>query len=471
MDESQFTVIDVVKLKSIVNHRLSFQFPLNYDDEKDDRTITVVVNVTQKGNNSQFSIPLGSKLICYLQGGPGFGCSVPLSFDSITKELLDRNYIIVYLDQRGTGLSTPIDSRTIEKLPKESKYKDQNIFSFRSPEMLTLESKFKLILNFRANSIIKDAEKVREALIGENKWSLLGQSYGGFCSFTYLSYYPQSLREVLITGGVPPIGFHPDDVYKSTYQRTAERNKHYFDKYPADSARLRGIYSYLFGRDLSLPNGGFLSVERFQQLGILLGASGGTDNLHQIVVAVDHELKLFGEITYNTLSNIQNQSSFDTNVIYALFQEAIYCEGEMMSNWSADRLRYSPENHYFCYKKDRDITYFTGEMVYKSMFDDYSELRPFKSLAYSLHSKKNWEKLYDEDTLSKIRFSEVPIVAATYVNDQYVDFGLTKSVKNKIFGLNNLRQYITSEFFHNGLRADPAKVIGSLMDLLDCEID
>jgi len=44
----------------------------------------------------------------------------------------------------------------------------------------------------RADSIVRDAEAVRKAVLGDgNKWSVvLGQSFGGFCLLTYLSYFP-----------------------------------------------------------------------------------------------------------------------------------------------------------------------------------------------------------------------------------------------------------------------------------------
>ena len=119
----------------------------------------------------------------------------------------------------------------------------------------------------------------------------------------------------------------------------------------------------------------------------------------------------------------------------------------------------------------KEPLYFTGEMVYKSMFDDYTELRPFKLVADSLHNRKRWTQLYDVDKLKLIKWKDVPIVAASYFYDQYVDFDTTMKVKRSIFGFENLRQYITSEFFHDGIRADSTKVLGSLFDLLATEID
>lgn len=465
----QYKIIDVVKVKDIINHRLLFQLPLAYGG-KNDQTIAVVANITQKydesshgkGKNQLFTN--NPKLICYLQGGPGMACEVPLSNSSKTKVLLDKGYTIVYLDQRGTGLSTPLEVGTFKALIGEIQENET--------DQDYTNRQLEFILNFRADSIVEDAESIRKSLIGDEKWSLIGQSYGGFVSFTYLSKYPSSIREVLITGGVPPIGFNADDVYKATYERTRERNIHYYDKYPNDIEKVKNICNYLSKNRTALPNGGILSVERFQQLGLTFGALGATDSIHQLVFKFDYDLHLFGKPTYSTLTNLQNQTGFDTNIIYALFQEAIYCDGKSQSNWSADRLRYNEGNENFVYSENSNKIYFTGEMVYKSMWDDYFELKPFKSLAIALHENSQWTKLYDVEALSKITFDKIPIVAATYVYDQYVDFDLTRLVKKNVFrGNGNLRQYITSEFFHNGLRSDPEKVIGSLIDLLSCEID
>lgn len=463
----EYKVIDVVRVKDIINHRLLFQLPLSYA-QKNGPTIAIVANITQKFDQTIHSkdqiLPTNPKLICYLQGGPGFPCEVPLDNSSKTKVLLDKGYTIVYLDQRGTGLSTPIEVGTIGKLAGE---REQN-----ESKQDYVNRQLQFILNFRADSIVQDAESIRTSLIGDEKWSLLGQSYGGFCCFSYLSKFPASLREVLVTGGVPPIGFGADDVYQATYERTKERNVHYYDKYPGDVSKVVNICDYLSKHESKLPNGGVLSVERFQQLGISFGGLGGTDGLHQLVFKFDYDLQLFGQPTYSTLNNLQNQTGFDTNIIYALFQEAIYCDGKSQSNWSADRLRYTKGNEDFVFQENSQKIFFTGEMVYKSMWDDYAELKPLKDLALALHENTQWSQLYDAETLSKITFDQVPIVAATYVYDQYVDFDLTRTVKKNVFkGNGNLKQYITSEFFHNGLRSDPEKVIGSLLDLLNCEID
>ena len=56
----------------------------------------------------------------------------------------------------------------------------------------------------RADAIVRDAERIRQEL-GVERWSVLGQSFGGFCACTYLSIAPGGLREAFFTGGLPPI--------------------------------------------------------------------------------------------------------------------------------------------------------------------------------------------------------------------------------------------------------------------------
>ena len=45
---------------------------------------------------------------------------------------------------------------------------------------------------FRADSIVRDCEAIRSCLTADypmdrRKWSVIGQSFGGFCAVTYLS--------------------------------------------------------------------------------------------------------------------------------------------------------------------------------------------------------------------------------------------------------------------------------------------
>lgn len=479
--KSPYKIIDAFVTDGFLNQRIELKVPLDYSSPNAD-LICVVANVTQKYNksihglewNSKVIFPNPAKPIAYCQGGPGFPCPVPLSNSSYTGYLIEKGYQIIYYDQRGTGLSNPLETESLleKETELEAKYGSEN------PNSSEIGLLAKYVLNFRADSIVRDMEAIRSALLGhDSKWLLLGQSYGGFCIFTYLSLAPSSVEAALITGGVPPIGQKPDRVYEQTYRRTTERNVHYYRKYPQDILRVKEIVKYLSQNKVTLPNGGTLSVDRFQLLGIRFGGTGGTDAIHQHVVALSESIRTMGRPSYSSLNSIQNESSFDTNVIYALFQEAIYCDGKKTgaSNWAADRLRYASENSNYVANSEilasEEPIYFTGEMVYKLMFEDYTELRPLKQLAYDLHRYTEWSRLYDTDILGAIKWEDVPVVAATYYYDQYVDFELTMEAKKVFKNNGNLRQYISSDHFHNGLRADTDKVLGSLFKLLESEID
>src|SRR3954464_12673202 len=150
--------------------------------------------------------------LLFLEGGPGFEAPRPTRHPS-GPAWLDRaldEFRVLMLDPRGTGRSPPV------RLSVAGSPRDQ-------AERLS---------HFRAASIVRDAEWIRRAL-GVERWSVLGQSFGGFCVTTYLSLAPEGLREALVTGGLPPVGRTADDAYRATYARTLERNRCYYERYPA----------------------------------------------------------------------------------------------------------------------------------------------------------------------------------------------------------------------------------------------
>jgi pimeloyl-ACP methyl ester carboxylesterase len=104
---------------------------------------------------------------------------------------------------------------------------------------------------FRADNIVRDAEAIRQEL-KIDRWSVLGQSYGGFCVVHYLSTAPQSLREAFITGGLPPVNHHTDDVYRATYPHVREKNQLYFERTPM-TCSVRDIVDYCSGTSSPAP--------------------------------------------------------------------------------------------------------------------------------------------------------------------------------------------------------------------------
>ena len=384
--------------------------PLNHESP-DGRTITVFTReVAAVGGEDR-------PYLVFLQGGPGYEATRPIlpPLGWVKRALED--YRILLLDQRGTGRSTPVGD-----IPGE-----------------TPEAQAEYLTHFRADSIVRDAELIRQELEVE-RWSVLGQSFGGFCAMTYLSYFPEGLKEVLITGGVSPIGRPVDDVYRATYARMAERNKDYFERYPEDRQRVQDITDTLETEDVRLPNGDRLTARRFLQVGSPLGMSDGPETVHHIL-----ELGLRSRAF---LHDIEPGLGFARNPLYATVHEACYADGGA-TRWSADRLL--PDEF-------RTERWFTGEHIFRWMWEDYGELRSHRAAAEIL-AEHEWPRLYDPDQLAR---NEVPVSATIYVDDPYVDRVFAEETARQIRGM---RPWITNEFLHNGLRAGGERLLGRLIDL------
>ncbi|KAF8911649.1 alpha/beta-hydrolase [Gymnopilus junonius] len=375
-------------------------------------------------------------------------CIVPSS-SGFPGELYTKGYQVIWLDQRGTGLSTPLSP---ESLPDNVKT-DEDIAQY--------------LKHFRADSIVKDAEFIRKSLLGnkekpeDRKWTLAGQSFGGFCVITYLSFFPEGVKEAFITGGLAPLVDQPDVVYEALAQQVIKRNEIYYKKYPQDIRRVRNILAHLESKPVALPNGGRLTPNRFLQLGTAFGAHGGIDAIHQIVFRASNDLVLMDKLSYKTLQNIENQQPFDGNPLYAILHEPLYCQGKA-ADWSAARTIQKYAEFSWQKMKAQAGTlpvYFTGEMIFPDMFDDYVNLRPWKGAAEILAKDTSWAHIYDLDQLAK---NEVKVSAATYFNDMYVDFGFAQQTASKI---KNTEQYITNQLVHDGIAEDPGDVMKKLFKL------
>jgi pimeloyl-ACP methyl ester carboxylesterase len=358
--------------------------------------------------------------LVFFQGGPGSESPRPLK--RIRETWLDRalcDYRVLLLDQRGTGRSTPVGALAGMSPQEQAEY----------------------LTHFRADSIVRDAELIRRELDVE-RWSVLGQSFGGFCVVNYLSQAPDALVEAFITGGLPPLDRHPDDVYRATYRRMLDRNRTYYERYPQDRGRVLAVIERLEAEDVRLPSGDRLSVRRFRQLGHLLGMSDGNEKLHYIV-----ELP-FGSPAF--LHDVEAAHMFARNPLYAVIHEACYASGHA-TRWSAERV-YPPGFR-------DDPTLLTGEHIFSWMLEDYGALRPLAEAARIL-AEHEWPPLYDAGRLAE---NDVSAAAAIYAEDPYVEREFSEATAAAIRGL---RPWLTNEFDHDGLRANGERVLGRLLDLV-----
>jgi pimeloyl-ACP methyl ester carboxylesterase len=356
-------------------------------------------------------------LLLYLEGGPGTEAPRPARHPT-SPGWLDRalqDFRVVLLDQRGTGRSTPVGAPALGGR--------------------TSQEQAAYPTHFRADSIVRDAEALRAAL-GSPPWSVLGQSFGGFTTLTYLSLAPEGLREALFAGGLPPLGRHPDEIYRATFARVQERCRRYYERYPEDRARV------VAAAELApvLASGDRLSHARLRQAGSLLGMSDGAEQLHGILElppgspAFAHDIEVLG---------------FARNPIYAILHEACYADGHA-TRWSAQRTL--PE----AYADDPALL--TGEHVFPWMFEELGALRPLREAA-ELLAEHPWPRLYDPEVLAR---NTVPAAAAIYADDLYVERAFSEETAAAVRGL---RPWLTSEHEHNGLRADGDRILGRLLDL------
>jgi pimeloyl-ACP methyl ester carboxylesterase len=370
----------------------------------------------------------GLPWLLFFQGGPGFASPRPLTESGWIKRAL-KQYRVLLLDQRGTGRSQPV---TLESLAQ-----------FPSPRAAA-----EYLKHFRADSIVRDAEWIRRALVGKTvPWSVLGQSFGGFCVTHYLSAAPEGLREAIITGGLPAVGHGVDDIYRATCRRVLEKNARYYERYPEDAERARAVMDWISRHDVRLPAGDRLTPRRFRQLGIHFGASDGFETIHYL---------LEEEPGWAFLRGVEHLQSFDTNPIYAILHEACYCE-HAASNWAAERvLAEFPD---FAAEAGRRVT-FTGEMIFPWMFAEYRRLAPLREIAEILARFDGWPALYDPAVLGA---NQVPCVAAIYYDDMYVERAYSEETAAMIRGA---KTWITNEYEHNALRADGERLLDRLLAML-----
>ncbi|KAJ5093848.1 Proline iminopeptidase [Penicillium angulare] len=419
---------------------LFFDVPVDYSKPQDD-TLRLFARSVSRFNKPVEPTKEESKQpwLVYLQGGPGFGCSAPQNYGWI-EPVLNKGYQVLFLDQRGTGLSSTLTAGTLARQGN----------AIQQAEYLK---------HFRADNIVRDCEAIRKCLTEEypedqRKWSVMGQSFGGFCAITYISKFPEGLREAFLTGGLPPLVDRPDPVYARTYEKVIERNQAYYEKYPEDAERVKTIMEHLDTNNVALPSG-WLTPPRFQQLGIMFG-------FHDIVLRAWNDLQIFGILTVPTLATIDSNGGMDKNIIYAILHEAIYCQGQS-SRWAADRQRSA--NPAFQITGSQPQIYFTGEMVFKDMLDSYTELSQLRDAAEALANTSDWPALYDEAQLAR---NEVPVYAASYIDDMYVHYDLASNTASKIKGI---KQFITNTMYHDALRSKSGEVMRQLFNLRDDSID
>ncbi|MCH8564905.1 alpha/beta hydrolase [Nesterenkonia sp. LB17] len=393
----------------------------------------VAAEASAQGRDHVESLPW----LLFLQGGPGGKGTRPAKLGGWMSEA-GAKFRILMLDQRGTGLSAPLTRHSLAA---------RGDAAAQAAHMR----------HFRADSIVKDAEAFRRAL-GLTSWSVLGQSFGGFATLSYLSFAPESLTRALITGGLAPLTGHADRVYRATYAKMRARNYEHFDRFPQDREILDAVFAHLRTHHVQLLDGSALTPARFQLVGMLLGGNARADSLHYLL-----EEAFTGpeqtELSDTFLAAVGQQLSFAANPMYAVMHESIYgqpaklTDGRAATGWAAQRVGAEfPE-----FDAEGASPLLLGEMILREHLLLDPTLKDLVEAADRLAAVEDWEPLYD---LAQLGRNRVPTAAALYTDDVYVARELSWETADLIGGIS---VWETSEFHHDGLADDGARVFAELL--------
>jgi pimeloyl-ACP methyl ester carboxylesterase len=417
-----------------------FTVPLDHDDPAGE-TIELYAREAVASDKAGQNLPW----LVYLQGGPGFGANRFVGKGAWFGRAL-KEYRVLLLDQRGTGHSSPANRQTLPLRGDAAAQADY-------------------LTRFRADSIVRDCEAIRAQVTGGAPWTVLGQSFGGFCATTYLSFAPEGLAGALITGGLPSLDAHADDVYRAAYPRVERKVAAHYARYPQDVERARRIADHLLTHEVRLPNGYRLTVEAFQSLGILLGGGEGSHRLHFLLEHAFVRTPQGPQLSDAFQEEVQGLLSYASHPLYALVHEAVYGQDERPTAWSAERVRAEfPQFDAAKSLAGDEPLLFTGETIHPWMFDCDPALRPLRETAEQLAARTDWQPLYDP---ARLAANEVPVAAAVYHDDMYVDTAHSLATARAIRGL---RTWVTDEFEHDGVRAGGPRVLDRLLALARDEV-
>lgn len=453
-----------------------FSMPLDWTNAAETEHIRVFVRELRAADTTASpnvlegeSVAARGPAVMYLQGGPGFPSPRPSAPPGgWMKSALKKGMRVLLLDQRGTGASTAVTAQLLDALHARG----------------GVDLQLNYLTNMRSDAIAADVEAIRVALCGpKGKITLLGQSFGGFCMLSYMSYYPTSLDRCLFTCGLAPITQSIREVYTATYRRMITRNKRFYTRYPADVKKVKSIVEFLSSQPspVVLPNGGHLTVRRFLQLGLLLGSGSGMESLHWALENPFFEeptdgVPGSGALSEHFLFAVQeNQSCFETNPIYWFLHESIYMNGNStVSGWAAESVMNSSEfkvvfDPLNALQNEDAVVNFTGEMVFSWMAEDYARLRPYKNLA-ELVAKKSWDRpLYDLVALSNSA-DAIPCAALVSYDDVYVERTFSEATARLLGDEDACKLWVSNEFQHSGLRDYPGRVFDTLYSMTKGEI-
>lgn len=137
-----------------------------------------------------------------LAGGPGQSAINAAGFGQALLNRLNRRRDLVFVDQRGTGRSAPLqcpDLDTVQGVPD----RESMIRLMRECRAQLQSLPYGDLQYFSTSMAMQDLEAVRLAQ-GYGAINLVGVSYGTRAGLEYLRQFPNAVRRLVIDGVVPP---------------------------------------------------------------------------------------------------------------------------------------------------------------------------------------------------------------------------------------------------------------------------
>ena len=179
-------------------------------------TLAVFENrTTRKGRQINLNIlvlpatgqPRQPDAVFYLAGGPGSAATEDASGIAQMLARVREHRDLVFVDQRGTGKSNPLNCQLVDPADPQSYLGSFYPIEATKKCRQELETRADLTL-YTTNIAMDDLDDVRAAL-GYDQIDLYGGSYGTRASLVYLRRHPQHVRAAVLHGLSPTNQFMP----------------------------------------------------------------------------------------------------------------------------------------------------------------------------------------------------------------------------------------------------------------------